>query len=231
MENEALTMRRLRADDLFTMMRILSKIGVNDLRSVMPTKTAIQRVREGSESAESLGVTVALMIADKLLARLPDCKAEIYTLLADLSGKTPRRNCRAGHGRVRRGSIHPDGERGFPRFFYAADEALGADEVKLFDMLYRRYSDPMALLTGMLRRGRLADFIQQCVRMYNEETEEKLLWEVWLHKCFDKGFGDFLNEYRTLAPVDAPDITAEDIRHSWNLLDGFTPPGEGRETT
>ena len=89
MENEALTMRRLRADDLFTMMRILSKIGVNDLRSVMPTKTAIQRVREGSESAESLGVTVALMIADKLLARLPDCKAEIYTLLADLSGKTP----------------------------------------------------------------------------------------------------------------------------------------------
>lgn len=89
MENEALTMRRLRADDLFTMMRILSKIGVNDLRSVMATKTAVQRVREGSESAESLGVTVALMIADKLLARLPDCKAEIYTLLADLSGKTP----------------------------------------------------------------------------------------------------------------------------------------------
>lgn len=89
MENEALTMRRLCADDLFTMMRILSKIGVNDLRSVMQTKTAIQRVREGSESAESLGVTVALMIADKLLARLPDCKAEIYTLLADLSGKTP----------------------------------------------------------------------------------------------------------------------------------------------
>ena len=66
-------------------------------------------------------------------------------------------------------------------------------------MLYRRYSDPMALLTGMLRRGKLADFIQQCVRMYNEETEEKLLWEVWLH--------------------------------SWNLLDGFTPPGEGRKTT
>ena len=69
MENEALTMRRLCADDLFTMMRILSKIGVNDLRSVMPTKTAIQRVREGSESAESLGVTVALMIADKLLVK------------------------------------------------------------------------------------------------------------------------------------------------------------------
>ena len=54
---------------------------------------------------------------------------------------------------------------------------------------------------------------------------------MWLHKCFDKGFSEFLREYRTLAPVDAPDITAEDIRHSWNLLDGFTPPGEGRETT
>nr|DAQ32692.1 MAG TPA: hypothetical protein [Caudoviricetes sp.] len=89
MENEALTLRRLRADDLFTMMRILSKIGVEDLRAALPGKTTIQRVREGNESAETVGVTVALMIADKLLARLPDCKAEIYTLLADLSGKTP----------------------------------------------------------------------------------------------------------------------------------------------
>lgn len=89
MENEALTMRRLCADDLFTMMRILSKIGVNDLRSAMPTKTAVQRVREGNESAETVGVTVALTIANKLLSRLPDCKNEIYTLLADVSGKTP----------------------------------------------------------------------------------------------------------------------------------------------
>ena len=89
MENEALTLRRLRADDLFTMMRIVSKIGVEDLRAALPGKTTIQRVREGNESAETVGVTVALTIADKLLSRLPDCKNEIYTLLADVSGKTP----------------------------------------------------------------------------------------------------------------------------------------------
>lgn len=89
MENEALTLRRLRADDLFTMMRILSKIGVEDLRAALPGKTTIQRVREGNESAETVGVTVALTIADKLLSRLPDCKNKIYTLLADVSGKTP----------------------------------------------------------------------------------------------------------------------------------------------
>ena len=89
MENEALTLRRLRADDLFTMMRILSKIGVEDLRAALPGKTTIQRVREGNESAETVGVTVALTIADKLLSRLPDCKNEVYTLLADVSGKTP----------------------------------------------------------------------------------------------------------------------------------------------
>lgn len=89
MENEALTLRRLRADDLFTMMRILSKIGVEDLRAALPGKTTIQRVREGNENAETVGVTVALTIADKLLSRLPDCKNEIYTLLADVSGKTP----------------------------------------------------------------------------------------------------------------------------------------------
>ena len=86
MENTTLTMRRPCADDIFTMMRILSKIGVNDLRSALPTKTAIQRVREGCETAENLGITTALMIADKLLACLPDCKEDIY---ADLSGKAP----------------------------------------------------------------------------------------------------------------------------------------------
>lgn len=94
MENEALTLRRLRADDLFTMMRILSKIGVEDLRAALPGKTTIQRVREGNESAETVGVTVALTIADKLLSRLPDCKNEIYTLLADVSAKRPRKSLR-----------------------------------------------------------------------------------------------------------------------------------------
>lgn len=89
MENETLTLRRLRADDLFTMMRILSKIGVEDLRAALPGKTTIQRVREGNESVETVGVTVALTIAGKLLERLPDCKNEIYALLADVSGKTP----------------------------------------------------------------------------------------------------------------------------------------------
>ena len=56
---------------------------------VARTGGCLQRVREGNESAETVGVTVALTIADKLLSRLPDCKNEIYTLLADVSGKTP----------------------------------------------------------------------------------------------------------------------------------------------
>lgn len=124
MENEALTMRRLCADDLFTMMRILSKIGVNDLRSAMPTKTAVQRVREGNESAETVGVTVALTIADKLLSRLPDCKNEIYTLLADVSANARGNRC-AGYGRVCRSRVRPDGERGFPRFFTRLMKRLG----------------------------------------------------------------------------------------------------------
>lgn len=59
------------------------------------------------------------------------------------------------------------------------------------DMLFRRYANPLPLLDGMIRRGKFASFIRESIEMHNRDEEEKLVWEMWLHKCFDKGYSDF----------------------------------------
>ena len=81
MQENTLTLRRLRADDMFTMMRLLSKLGVQDIRKCFSEANI-------SGDTENDGLNVALAIGGLLLEKLPGCKGEIYALLSDLSGLT-----------------------------------------------------------------------------------------------------------------------------------------------
>lgn len=58
-------------------------------------------------------------------------------------------------------------------------------------MLFRRYSDPIALLNMMIRAGRFYDFLCEIVDIQNEETGEQVLWDIWLHKVFGQSYADF----------------------------------------
>lgn len=58
-------------------------------------------------------------------------------------------------------------------------------------MLFRRYSDPVALLNMMIRAGSLYDFLCEIVDIQNEETEEQVLWDIWLHKIFGQSYVAF----------------------------------------
>lgn len=58
-------------------------------------------------------------------------------------------------------------------------------------MLFRRYSDPVALLNTMIRAGSLYDFLCEIVDIQNEETEEQVLWDIWLHKIFGQSYAAF----------------------------------------
>ena len=40
-------------------------------------------------------------------------------------------------------------------------------------MLFRRYANPTPLMDGMLRRGRLADFVRECIEMHNTDEDRK----------------------------------------------------------
>lgn len=91
-------------------------------------------------------------------------------------------------------------------------------------MLFARYANPFMLLDGMIQTGRFADFVIEFMNIKNEEN----LWDIYLHKVFDKSFADFK---RSIMPRPQP--TGEDIKTTVNssksILDGFIPTGTGGE--
>lgn len=95
-EEKGYTLRELEGNDLFLMVRIVSKIGIDRLKNCMEAasvKKAIGTMMDEQANAEdkeaalnSVGMLVIMEVASAVLERLPDCQEEIYTLLASVSG-------------------------------------------------------------------------------------------------------------------------------------------------
>ena len=96
-EEKSYTLRELEGDDMLMMIQILSKIGVDRIRQCMGTNSirmAVQTMmnkemdeKTKEETMNSISVAIMLELASTILERLPDCKTEIYTLLAQVSGQ------------------------------------------------------------------------------------------------------------------------------------------------
>lgn len=91
------TFRKLNSADLFPMIQIISKIGIDELTQVFEgdyIKNLLETKESASENAgqeknESyllVGAGIALKVANKILEHIPSCEYEIYTLLASVSG-------------------------------------------------------------------------------------------------------------------------------------------------
>jgi hypothetical protein len=84
----------------------------------------------------------------------------------------------------------------------------------------------MVLLDGMIRTRRLTEFIQETMKIRNEELIDKTRWEFWLHKVFDMSFDDYLSrlggnkETEEVLPAEALEATVKD---SIGILKGFCP--------
>ena len=74
------SLRHLRDDDLFPLLRILKKIGISDC------KDAFIQVATGEKTLEQIGIAVSLNIADILIRNLEKTEEEIYSLWSDISG-------------------------------------------------------------------------------------------------------------------------------------------------
>lgn len=88
-------LRKLCARDIFPMSKILSKIGIKEFKECFASeevKAVIAQMSEGGEAPDvaSVGMTVALDVADVLLGNLASCEDHIYQLLSGLSGKTKK---------------------------------------------------------------------------------------------------------------------------------------------
>lgn len=91
-ENRNYTLRSLKADDIFLVVRIINKIGIKQMKGCFNTPEVLKAITSAAKGQDTdisaVGVTVMLEIAGVILEHLPDCKGEIYALLAALSGMT-----------------------------------------------------------------------------------------------------------------------------------------------
>lgn len=49
-------------------------------------------------------------------------------------------------------------------------------------------------MDGMIRAGKLREFVEGLVKRCDDEQQEKVIWEIWLHRVFDKSYPDFVEE-------------------------------------
>ena len=79
-------------------------------------------------------------------------------------------------------------------------------------------------MNGMIGVGRLDEFVNEVIDIHNEEYKDKTLWDIWLHRVFDKSFAEFsqsLETNNTAAPSE--EEVANIVVETKNMLNGFSP--------
>ena len=95
-KEEAIGIRSLSAKDIFPMVKIIQKIGLNDFgkcfepEEINAITAAFSNGKERNieELAGLVGVNVVLKIVDVILENLPADGEEVFVFLASLTGKT-----------------------------------------------------------------------------------------------------------------------------------------------
>lgn len=92
------------------------------------------------------------------------------------------------------------------------------------DLLFREYASPFVLLDGIIATGGFPDWIDQFLKSH----KEKIQWEAWLHKVFDKEWSEFVGDAEvdqaTLHMTDAEIETT--INNSYKMIINITPDDE-----
>ena len=95
MSEKPYTFRKLNSTDLFPMVKIISKIGLDELTQVFEgdiLNSIVGRVENEHSDKKQMeflaGMNVVAKIANKIFEHLPKCEKEIYSLLANVSGMT-----------------------------------------------------------------------------------------------------------------------------------------------
>ena len=89
------TLKRLQSRDVFPMLRILSKIGISELKECFSSPEVAKAISKATESGKdvdlsAVGVSVALDMAGIIVDNLPKCEQDIYLFLSQLSGLKPQ---------------------------------------------------------------------------------------------------------------------------------------------
>ena len=91
-------------------------------------------------------------------------------------------------------------------------------------MVFHRYASPMVMLDSMIKTRRFSEFVNEFIKIRNEETEDQTKWEYWLHRVVDMSFADFLekSDNRKNAEI-SHDVLEATLKDSWGIINGFCP--------
>lgn len=93
------------------------------------------------------------------------------------------------------------------------------------DQVSKRYSDPCFFMDGMIQTCRFEEFVSEFVRTVNQEREDELDWEFFLHKVFEGTFQEFKDSIKTdkkNQDMSMNDIEAT-VQDSLSILNNFKP--------
>ena len=86
------------------------------------------------------------------------------------------------------------------------------------DLLFKRYASPFILLDGLILTNSLYNFISDFIGFVREDEN----WEFFLHKVYDKSWGEFSDSIKQSENNEPIDLGAT-LTKSKNMLENFTP--------
>ena len=84
----------------------------------------------------------------------------------------------------------------------------------------------MVILDKMILSCRFTEFVNELLKIRNEELIDKTRWEYWLHKIFDMDFSEYLsmlNGETTQDEIPQDEILEAMVRDSMGIINGFCP--------
>ena len=78
-------------------------------------------------------------------------------------------------------------------------------------------------MDSLIEYNQFSEFISTMINIRDDE----LLFEVWLHKCYDKTFNEFKKDIQLSSDAQAGYMDEDDVKttvkKSKDILSGFTP--------
>lgn len=99
------------------------------------------------------------------------------------------------------------------------------------DLLFKRYASPFFLCEQMIEVKRFDEFVTEIIRIQNEETGNRDMWELYLHSSFiSESFESFKRRCNTPAmpepPIMEKDTLETTVQNTMQILSGFNPDVE-----
>lgn len=93
-------------------------------------------------------------------------------------------------------------------------------------MLFSKYSSPLVLLDKMIATRRLSEFVNEFIKIRNEDTEGQTAWEFWLHKVYDMTYKEFtsrMNDRNECEERPSQEVLEATVNKSWGIINSFCP--------